>query len=126
MNTENSFISEKDIEKALFKQSIKKASDPNKLNFKALRLLWNWNKSRMIALILRCLNQGFHSKTWKKVKGILLKKSNKSDYSIIKSYRVISLLNCLEKTVEKIVVIVLSNFCEQNELLHEGQFNYRK
>ena len=73
----------------------------------------------MIALILRCLNQDFHSKTWKKVKGILLKKSNKSDYSIIKNYRVISLLNCFKKIVEKIVVIALFNFCEQNELFHE-------
>jgi hypothetical protein len=32
-------IVEEDIEKALFEQSIKKASGPDKLNFKALRLL---------------------------------------------------------------------------------------
>ena len=39
MNTENSFISGKDIEKALFEQSIKKIPDPDKLNFKALHSL---------------------------------------------------------------------------------------
>jgi hypothetical protein len=39
INAINSFIIEKDIEKALFKQSIKKAPGPDKLNFKALRLL---------------------------------------------------------------------------------------
>ena len=61
-----------------------------------------------------------------KAKGILLKKPNKPDYSIAKSYRVISLLNCLKKIVEKIAAITLSNFCEQNELLYKGQFNYRK
>ena len=118
MNAENSFISEKDIEKALFEQSIKKAPGPDKLNFKALRLLWDWDKTRIIALISRCLNQGFHPKTWKKAKGILLKKPNKSDYSAPKSYRVISLLNCLGKVVKKITATALSDFCEQNKLLY--------
>jgi hypothetical protein len=39
INAISSFIIEKNIEKTLFKQSIKKALGPNKLNFKALRLL---------------------------------------------------------------------------------------
>ena len=55
-----------------------------------------------------------------------MKKPKKPDYSIPKSYRVISLLNCLGKVVEKIVATALSNLCEENELLHKGQFGYRK
>ena len=55
-----------------------------------------------------------------------MKKLNKLDYSIPKSYRVISLLNCLGKIIEKIIVSVLSNFCEEKELLYKGQFGYRK
>jgi hypothetical protein len=39
INAISSFIIEEDIEKTLFKQSIKKALRLNKLNFKALRLL---------------------------------------------------------------------------------------
>jgi hypothetical protein len=39
INAISSFITEEDIEKALFEQSIKKAPGPDKLNFKALRLL---------------------------------------------------------------------------------------
>jgi DNA polymerase II small subunit/DNA polymerase delta subunit B len=38
INAISSFIIKKDIEKTLFKQSIKKALRPDKLNFKALRL----------------------------------------------------------------------------------------
>jgi hypothetical protein len=41
INAISSFIIEEDIEKALFKQSIKKALRLDKLNFKALRLLWS-------------------------------------------------------------------------------------
>jgi hypothetical protein len=39
INAISSFITEKDIEKALLKQSIKKALRLDKLNFKAIRLL---------------------------------------------------------------------------------------
>jgi hypothetical protein len=39
INAISSFIIEEDIEKALFKQSIKKALGLDKLNFKALHLL---------------------------------------------------------------------------------------
>jgi hypothetical protein len=67
-----------------------------------------------------------HSKAWKKAKGILLRKLNKSDYFIAKSYRVISLLNYLGKVAEKVAVTAIANFCEINELLHEGKFGYRK
>jgi hypothetical protein len=41
INAISSFIIEENIEKALFKQFIKKALGPNKLNFKVLRLLWS-------------------------------------------------------------------------------------
>jgi hypothetical protein len=52
INAISSFITEKDIEKALLKQLIKKALGPDKLNFKAIRLLWSWDKARISALIL--------------------------------------------------------------------------
>ena len=113
-------ISEKDIQAALFQQSIKKAPGPDRLNFKALRLLWNWDKTRIITLITQCFKLGYHPNAWKIAKGILLKKPNKPDYSIAKAYRVISLLNCLGKVVEKAAATAISTFCEQNELLHEG------
>jgi hypothetical protein len=41
INAISSFIIEEDIEKTLFEQFIKKALGPDKLNFKALRLLWS-------------------------------------------------------------------------------------
>jgi hypothetical protein len=52
MNAISSFIIEKDIEKALLEQSVKKALGLDKLNFKAIRLLWSWDKARILALIL--------------------------------------------------------------------------
>ena len=47
IDIEQDIIAEKDIEKALFKQSIKKAPGSDRLNFKALDLLWTWIKQEL-------------------------------------------------------------------------------
>ena len=51
---------------------------------------------------------------------MLLEKPNKRDRTLVKSYRVISILNCLGKLVEKVVAEQLAKFCEINEKLHKG------
>jgi hypothetical protein len=49
---------------------------------------------------------------------IILKKQNKPDYLNPKTYKIISLLNCLGKTAEKIVVIRLEYLAETTDLLY--------
>ncbi len=55
-----------------------------------------------------------------------MEKSNKRDHTLVKSYRVISLLNCLGKVVEKLVAEKLSLFCEAQEKLYKGQIGGKK
>ena len=55
-----------------------------------------------------------------------MKRGNKRDKSLVKSYRVISLLNCMEKLVEKVVAQELSQFCELDHKLHKSQMGARK
>lgn len=50
-----------------------------------------------------------------------MENSNKIDDTLLKSYRVISLLNCFDKVVEKLVAEKLSQFCEVKEKLRKGQ-----
>ena len=50
----------------------------------------------------------------------------KRDFGLVKSYRVISLLNCLGKVVEKVVAGSLSQYCETYSKLHMGQMGARK
>ena len=42
-----------------------------------------------------------------------------------KSYRTISLLNCLGKVVERAAAELLSRHCEGGDTLHSGQFGAR-
>jgi len=55
------------------------------------------------------------------------KKSDKSNYSISKTYRIITLLNCLDKVAEKIIAMQLSYTAEINDkLLNFDQMRDRK
>jgi hypothetical protein len=59
--------------------------------------------------------------------GVTILKPGKLTYTTIKSYQVISLLNCLGKVMEKVVAEMLSIHCEgQGGGLHNGQYRCRK
>ena len=48
----------------------------------------------------------------------MIPKPGKSDYSLAKSYKVISFLNCLGKTAEKVAAMLGSARCEVSEDFH--------
>jgi hypothetical protein len=62
---------------------------------------------------------------WKQAKIIMLLKKDKPANEI-KSYRPISLLNCMAKLLEKIINHKLINFVENNNLLPPCQSSFRK
>ena len=112
-------IEKRVIQKILFNQTIKKVSEVDKLNFRALCLLWNWNSSWIVVLIRQCFCLEIHFQIWKTVKKILLQKSNKSDNILVKIYRVVSLLNCLNKVIEKIAAEIITCHCKTKKTLHQ-------
>ena len=88
--------------------------------------LWAWDAGRITSLLQQTIQLQYHSQLWRHAKGVLMEKLNKRDRTLVKSYRVISLLNCLSKVVEKLVAIQLSEFCEAKGKLHKGQMGGRK
>jgi len=57
---------------------------------------------------------------------VVIPKPNEPDYGVAKAYRVITLLNCLGKVVEKVAANAIAEECERRQLLHDGQFGCRK
>jgi hypothetical protein len=51
----------------------------------------------LILLFVVCIQQMYHSKTFKKINIITLKKVDKKNYTISKTYQSIALLNIIEK-----------------------------
>ena len=119
-------VSACEIRQALFTQVVKKAPGVDGISFRALRLLWRWAEDRVISLVRGCIRKGFHPCTWKTAKGILLRKQGKPTYIAAKAYRVISLLSCLGKVVEKVIATWITNFCEKEDTFHRGQFGCRQ
>jgi len=119
-------ITDQSVERALFSQSVKKAPGPHKLSFGAIRLLWKWDKMRIVELTKAAVRTGRHPAVWKRASGVVIWKPGKEDYTKLKSYRTISLLSCMGKVVEKVVAELLSDEAERRALPSDGQFGSRK
>lgn len=65
-------------------------------------------------------------KSWRTAKIVALKKPGKSDYTIPKAYRPISLLPTISKALEAIVATRLSYLAERYSLLPTNHFGGRK
>jgi len=53
-------ITDEDIREALFNQSIQKAPGPDRLEFKAIRLFWEWDSQRTIDIVKLSFRLGIH------------------------------------------------------------------
>lgn len=91
----------------------------------AVRYLFDWKPKRITALIRVCIRLGVYRPAWKTTRGVTISKPGKADYVAAKAYRVIFLLNCPGKMVEKVTAILISNHCEKEGAFHLGQYSYR-
>jgi len=100
---------------------------PDRLGFKAIRLLWEqWDSQRIITVVKTSFRLGIHPRVWKKARGVVIPKPNKPDHGVTMAYTVITLLNCLRKVVEKIAANAIADECEQRRSLHDRQFGCRQ
>lgn len=107
-------------------QGATRAPGPDKINFRILRMVWDWDKVQMTNMVHHAIRLGYHPKEWKKARGMLFENRGKRDFGLVRSYQVISLLNCMGKVVEKVVAEQLSHYCEKRFNLHPGQMGGRK
>ncbi len=89
-------------------------------------MIWGWDKARITSMVYHAIRLGYHSTEWKRARGILLEKGGKRDFGLVRSYRVISLLNYIGKVAKKVVAMELSRYCEDYSKLHPGQMGGRK
>jgi hypothetical protein len=73
----------------------------------------------------------YHPKCFKEATGIILKKSQAAkssykNYVLPKAYKIISLLNCLAKVMEKIIARRLAVIAEFKTLLYMHQIGGRR
>ena len=87
--------------------------------------MYEWDPDRIVALLRAHIRLGYHPARWKVARGVTIPKPGKDDYGLAKSYRCISLLNCLGKMVEKVAAMLVSAHCERVRGFHPGQYGCR-
>ena len=86
----------------------------------AIRCLYDWEADKIGAILRAHIRLGIHPEAWKTARGVTIPKPGKEDYTLAKAYRVISLLNCLGKMVEKMAAELISAHCEALNKFHLG------
>ena len=105
--------------------STKKSPGPDGISPLAIRCIYDWEPERIEAIIRAHIRLGIHPDAWKTARGVTIPKPGKTNYSLAKAYRVISLLNCLGKMVEKVAADLISLHCEPLNKFHPGQYGGR-
>jgi hypothetical protein len=68
---------------------------------------------------------GYHPQSWHEATTAIIPKPNKPDYSLVKTYCPIALLNCIGKIPEKFMATRLAQIAEAHHLLHPDQISGR-
>ena len=106
--------------------SPKKAPGPDGLSFLIIQHAYQAIPDLFHTVYSILINQEYHPICWRQGTGAIMKKEDKSDYSVPKAYRMITLLNYLDKISEKIMTTRLSYWAETTNLLYHKQMNGRK
>src|SRR5204863_8081309 len=118
-------INKDEIKIAIFISFIKKVAGPDIISFLIIKKIYQVLEDRFYKLYKSLIESGYHSNYWKEAIGVILKKLNRKA-TIPKSYRVISLLNYLEKVAEKIIATRLFFLTELIDLLDSDQIDDRR
>src|SRR5438034_6891348 len=118
-------VTKNEIKTAIFTSSTKKAAGPDTISFLILQKIYSTLEERFYKLYKALIQFGYHPKCWKEAMDVILRKGNRKAI-IPKSYRVVSLLNCMGKVAEKIIATRLSYIAETTDLLEINQIGDRK
>ncbi len=120
-------VIEEKIKHAINFSALRKALESDDMSFVIIQRAYKSILKIFNLVYSDLIKNNYHSKIWCEDTRIILKKSDKSNYSILKTYRIITLLNCLDKVAEKIIVVQLSYTAKINDkLLNFDQIKDRK
>jgi hypothetical protein len=100
-------LEENEVTAVILRLSKNKALDINRILNRVLRLIIYKSSVLLTRIFQACLNQGYYLEHFRKAYIIVLYKPEKLNYTDLLVYRLITLLNTLEKALESIVVVCL-------------------
>ena len=119
-------VTEEEIRQAIYRSNPKKAPGADEISFEMWRRLLQYVGPWLRWIYQASLDLAYVPKSWRTAKIVALKKPGKSDYTVPKAYRPISLLPTISKGLEAIVATRLSYLAERYSLLPTNHFGGRK
>jgi hypothetical protein len=115
-----------EIQDALKYIASDKAPGPDGIKTRAIKEAWKVARFRKAYrhLLNSCVRKGYHPQRWRTSNTVILAKPGKKDYSEVKAYRPISLLNTMGKILEKIIQRRLTYLTQ--DILPNTQFGARE
>jgi hypothetical protein len=126
-NTQNSSLPDNVIteeELAAIIRSFPKDTAPGMsgIMYTLIKWVWEYSSENFLKFYNHLLDAGFHPEAFKKALVVVLSKPNKDDYSDPRAYRLIALIECLGKLLEKVVAKRLDYYANEYNLIHKNQF----
>ena len=75
-----------------------------------LKAFWVCGRLRLVGLVGGCIRLGYHPDLWKTARGIVIPKP---DYSQVRAYRIVSLLDVISNLVERTTAHLISEQLER-------------
>jgi hypothetical protein len=119
-------ITKRKMLKTIKRIALDKISNLDEIINKLLKICVFIMMRLLTSLFVVCIQQTYHSKAFKKVNIITLKKVDKKDYTISKTYRSIALLNIIEKILKFIMSKKISWIAKTHRLLFDTFMKCRK
>jgi len=91
-----------------------------------VKIFWECDQTKFTTLVRAFIQLEHHPDLWKTTKGVEIPKPGKPDYSKVRAYWVIWLLDVVSKLVERVAAHLVGEHLDLGKDLHDGQFGCRK
>jgi uncharacterized membrane-anchored protein len=123
----SSFLITKDeIRQAIKRCKLNNASESDDILNLILKIFVDKLMSHLMSLFRVCATLSYHSRCFREIHIIALKKSRKKNYTNVKTYKSIALLNTLDKVLKSVNARRISDLTKTHDLLLVSQMNERK
>ncbi len=111
------FISKNEIKQMIKKCKFDNASKSNDILNRIFKMLVNKLISHFVNLFRVCVELNYHFRCFRETHIITLKKFEKKNYTNVKTYKWIALLNTLNKVLELVIARCINDLAKTHDLL---------
>jgi hypothetical protein len=120
------FIMKNEIRQTIKRCKSNNASKLNDIFNRIFKIFVNKLMTHLMNLFRVCVALNYHSRCFREIHIIVLKKSRKKNYTNVKTYKSIALLNTFDKILKSMIARRINDLTKIYDLLFVNQMNERK